>query len=386
MPGRPSRARWGVIAVAALIATGAGAAIAVGCSPRADPGATPSPSGAAAASETPFAWAASKCRPARGTWAVGRWPSACWRPYSSRSPFNRSIRAHPRLLPGWRGIVRRFSRLPSVALTAGADLERWGPPTYWPGRGDPVFRVHCTEPWGRCEVEGRRLRIPDAARAATGSDGHMTVVDQHGGWEYDFWRVQRKPRGGGRLDVAWGGRTRIDGDGLDSDATAARFGNLAGAVRAEELAAGRIRHALFLTVPCDAGTWVYPARKSGTSCAEDGESNVDAPPMGARFRLAMSSREIARLAVPSWKKAVLRAMARYGMYVGDTGGPTWAIEQEGSLTYTSFGRPDRAAAFARRIGAPYDPGSRSWTLDLSSGVDWARRLRVVHPCEARASC
>ena len=44
------------------------------------------------------------------------------------------------------------------------------------------------------------------------------------------------PRGGGRIDISWGGRTRIDGQGLDSSATAAGFGNLAGKLRAEELA------------------------------------------------------------------------------------------------------------------------------------------------------
>jgi hypothetical protein len=326
------------------------------------------------------------CRPPRGGWAGGHWPPACWRPYSKRSPFNRRLSSHPPLLAGWPGIVRRLSGLGPVHLSAGADLERWGPPTYWPRRRDPVFRVHCTKPWGRCEIEGRRVRIPDAARPASGSDGHMTVVDQRTRWEYDFWQVQRKPPGGGRLDISWGGRTRIGGNGLDSDGTAARFGNLAGAVRAEELAAGKIRHALFVTVPCDSGRWVYPARKGGTACSDVGESNVDAPPMGARFWLAMSEHEIDALPAPRWRKALLRAMARYGMYVGDTGGPTWAIEQEGSSTYTSLGYRDRWAELARRIGAPYDEGSRSWRVDVLAGVDWAARLRVVAPCAVRVSC
>ena len=54
----------------------------------------------------------------------------------------------------------------------------------------------------------------------------------------------------GELVTAWGGRTRIDGDGLGSAAVAANFGTLAGLVRPEELEAGRIEHALFMTVPC----------------------------------------------------------------------------------------------------------------------------------------
>jgi hypothetical protein len=340
------------------------------------------PSGTANATQ-----AARHCRPAptRTHWRVGHWPSACWRPYSKQSPFNRPLPAHPHLARDSARLVGRFAGLEPAPLVAGADLMRWGFPTYWSTPRDPVFRLHCTMPWGRCAIEGMRIRVPDAARWATGSDGHMTVVDQRTGWEYDFWRVQRKSRGGGTLDTAWGGRTRIDGSGLGSDATAARFGNLAGLLRAEELAAGRIDHALFITVPCDSGTWVYPASKNGTACSRLGESNVNATPMGTRFRLDMSNAEINALAAPLWEKALLRAMARYGMYVGDTGGREWGIEQEGSQTYTSFGYPDRWTGFARSAGAAI---SRTGTaaLDVLAGVDWRRRLQVVAPCEARGTC
>ncbi len=113
----------------------------------------------------------------------------------------------------------------------------WQHPTYYSSPSDPEFQIHCTEDWGTCEVEGMHVRIPAAARAAGGHDAHMTVVDQASGWEYDLWQVTSKPRGGGRLLTSWGGRTRIDGDGLGSDATAAHFGLLAGSIRAEEMAA-----------------------------------------------------------------------------------------------------------------------------------------------------
>ena len=29
---------------------------------------------------------------------------------------------------------------------------------------DPEFEIHCAEDWGTCEVEGMRVRIPDAAK------------------------------------------------------------------------------------------------------------------------------------------------------------------------------------------------------------------------------
>ena len=195
-----------------------------------------------------------------------------------------------------------------------------------------------------------RVRIPDAARAAAGSDGHMTVVDQASGWEYDFWQVRRKPRGGGRLLISWGGRTRIDGDGLGSDANAAHYGSLAGIIRAEEMRRGRIDHALFMLVRCDSGRKVYPARGLGLRVRQ----LAGAPSQGTRFQLDLSPAEIDALRMPDWKKTILRAMAEYGLYVGDTtGGTPWNIWFESGATYTSFGRRTRWSP------SPARPGSRA---------------------------
>jgi hypothetical protein len=224
----------------------------------------------------------------------------------------------------------------------------------------------------------------------------MTVV-QPDGWEYDFWEVRPKPRGGGTLRFTIGDRLRIDGSGLHGDATAAGFGNLAGIIRAPELTAGRIDHALFLVVRCtstgrdfgygvrrqhrsDEGSYVYPADGGGAPCDSD---DADAPPMGARLQLAMSGAQIAALPIPSWKKAVLRALATYGGYIGDTGGPGFGVQLESSTTYTAFGRPDPLVAFAQQAQAESASSVKEyfgrWFLDLAGGVDWARYLRVVTP-------
>jgi len=214
----------------------------------------------------------------------------------------------------------------------------------------------------------------------------MTVLDEASGWEYSFWRVQDKPRGGGVLKLAWGGKTRIDGDGLGAAATAARFGNRAGLVRAEELEAGEINHALVMVVSCDSGKAIYPAAASGRVCSSIGKSNEDAPAMGTRYQLDMSDAEIKALKVPDWKRAILRAAARYGMFVGDTGSGGWSLKEESGLTYTSFGRSDRWVDLAKAEGVPYDEQSGRWIFNLSDGVDWAKRLRIVHPCETRGTC
>ncbi len=270
------------------------------------------------------------------------------------------------------------------AGVADTQDDHWHP-TYYSRPRSPRFRLHCYErSWGRCPIEGRVIRIPDAARPAGGSDAHLTVVDQDRGWEYDLYKVRSKPRGGGVLVFRWGGRTRIDGLGLGSGATAAKYGNLAGIVRTAELRAGRINHALFLVVHCDSGRAVYPARGVGRSCAEIGRANRYAPAMGAHFRLAMSREQIAALPVARWKKTILRAMATYGMYVGDTGGGSWGIKMESGSTFTSFGVADPLVAFAKANG--WTRWENVWVGKLARGVDWARYLRVIAPCVARRTC
>jgi hypothetical protein len=165
---------------------------------------------------------------------------------------------------------------------------------------------------------------------------------------------------------------------------AAQFGSMAGVLRLEEARAGVIDHALFVYVHCDSGRFVYPATKTGEACAQIGESNTDAPAMGTRFQLNMSDAEIDALSVPAWKKAMLRAMAHYGLIVGDTGS-IWGIKEESARVYTSFGLSDRWVDWART-----QPGVTTWQstyyFDLGSGVNWRQRLRVVAPCVSQRTC
>jgi hypothetical protein len=153
-------------------------------------------------------------------------------------------------------------------------------------------------------------------------------------------------------------------------------------IRPEELAAGRIDHALFIVLSCvgsgasfgyGAGSgYVFPAAGGGGRC-----DDPDAPPMGARFQLALSDAEISALPVPGWKKAILTALARYGGYVGDTGGNGFGFMLQSSSTYTSFGATDRLVDFARSSGLSGWEGR--YVLNMADGIDWARHLRVVIP-------
>jgi hypothetical protein len=277
---------------------------------------------------------------------------------------------------------------------SGAD---YGHPVYYAGPLDPVYTVRCTRWRSRCEVDGMRVQIPRLARPAGGSDRHMAIVDQLGRWEYDLWQVQRGPlpAPGGTLRVSHGGRTRwgtAGSDGLGSAATAAHFALAAGMIRAEEWDAavrsgGAINHALFIGLRCTSASSVYPAQSGARATLCAARERTQAPPLGARLRLDMSEAEIRALAVPPWERPILRAMARYGMIVGDTfggEGRSFGLWVESDVQYTALGFPGRYAELGRRWGAPAYRGA--YLFEIGSGVDWARRLRVVAPCASRGSC
>jgi hypothetical protein len=324
-----------------------------------------------------------------GTFDVGNWPGACWKPYGPSSPFNQKLPANPRLTSNSPQIVQRitgFGPLQHItANQAGTDND-FGDPVYWSQPGDPEYTIHCVEDWGTCPIEGHKIRIPAQAQPAGGTDGHMSVVDQATGWEYDFWAVKSKGSTGGTITTGWGGRTRIDGDGLDSEATASYFGSMAGKLRVEELEAGRIDHALFLAIRCSNGRTVYPVKgHAGQRCSSIGMSEENAPPMGSRIMLDMSLEEIAALPVPSWKKTILRALAEYGAFMGDTGS-NWAIAEESGLSRESFGHEDPWVRFAKDNGVPYYAPDDVYVFNMREGVDWQSRLRVVDPCVTQGTC
>jgi len=326
---------------------------------------------------------------ARGTFSATNQPAACWRPYSAASPFNSPLGASPKLasnsdqvVQSWLSTWSASNRSSAPRFVAGfaGTGEDYEHPLYYARAGDPTYTVHCVESWGRCAVEGLQVQVPAAASPAGGSDGHMAVIDQASGWEYDFWQVRQKPAGGGTLTVSWGGRTKIDGDGLGADATAASFGLAAGVIRPAELAAGEIDHALFMIVKCTNGTSMGPAGSgSGRSCSSIGLPDAGAPAMGQHFFLDMSDAQIDALAKPDWQKAILRAMARYGLYVGDTGGGF--IKIESGASQTSFGQADPWVQIAQgaAISPWYDAsiGKNTYTFNFWDAVDWSRYLKVA---------
>jgi len=330
--------------------------------------------------------------PCEGTFGATNHPPACWRPYSSASPFNTLLPAAPQVSDDSDAVVARWisfwtqssSFAPRFVAGYADTRNDYDHPIYFAKASDPKYTVHCSfsDNWGPCEIDGATVRVPSDARPAAGDDGHLAVIDQATGWEYDFWQVQSISGTGGILTASYAGKTSTgpNSTGLGSDATAAGFGLAAGIIRPQELAAGEIDHALFMVVKCTNGTSVWPASTGvGRTCASMGLSNADAPAMGQHFFLDMSAAEIEALALPAWQETILWAMAEYGLYVGDTGGGFLKLESGSS--YTSFGQADPWQQIAEDEGVEGwrnpSSGANEYQFDLSEAVDWSRYLKVA---------
>jgi streptogramin lyase len=314
----------------------------------------------------------------------GSLPGPEWRPYASTSPWNTSTAGAEVVANSAAYVSQSLSYGPGVGgLLSGSESNDWAHPTYWAQPGDPI-----TELQGPGEIGGARIPVPSYARPAGGGDKHMGIVTPDG-WEYDMWEASAPSNGVVTFQV--GGKTRIDGSGLGPDATAAGFANLAGIIRGPELIAGKINHALFIVLKCvsaegdtsfgygttsngTGSAYVYPASHGASSCPSGTPNTL---PVGARFKLEMSDSEIAALSVPGWKKTILTALAHYGGYVGDTGGPGFGFEFESGASYTALGLPDPLVTFAALNNLPTWNGAN--VFEMASGVDWAKYLRVIAP-------
>lgn len=255
--------------------------------------------------------------------------------YSPSSPFNEPIPAGAALAPESDAMVRSLeagAALKGFVLTVG----EWTVPTYVSGPTTPRQTVTLRKAppdWNESpDYQGfppgwsaslstplpgqlRGVPIPSGANPDPSLDAHMTVLDPASGCEFDLYGAHRTADG---WQAVWGNSTRIGGSGIypaGMGPTAAGFAGNAGLVWPRELAAGRIEHALLFAYPfTKAGGPVWPATSS------DGRStDVGAIPEGTRVRLDPRL-NLDSLGLAPYQRTIARALQRYGMILGDTGG------------------------------------------------------------------
>jgi len=164
--------------------------------------------------------------------------------------------------------------------------------------------------------------IPAGAQIEGGpsSDGdrHVILYDQVACRAYELYAAY--PNGDGTWRAGSGAVFDLRGNALRArgatSADAAGLSILAGLVRWDEVAAGRIDHAIRVTAPKTRNSFVWPARHAASS-----SSSSALPPMGQRFRLK-STVDTSKL--PSQARIVADAMKKYGVILADNGSP-WYI-------------------------------------------------------------
>ena len=154
------------------------------------------------------------------------------------------------------------------------------------------------------------VRIEGGARAD--GDRHALIVDRDACRLYELYALRRVAgqwtAGSGAI---WNLRSnRLRPAGWTS-ADAAGLPILPGLARYDEVAQGRIDHALRFTVSRTRRAYVWPARHVASSLTDPA-----LPPMGARLRL---KRDFDISGFPRQARVVLQALKEYGMIVADNG-------------------------------------------------------------------
>jgi hypothetical protein len=161
--------------------------------------------------------------------------------------------------------------------------------------------------------------IPSEApvEGGNGSDGdrHVLVVDMSRCLLFELYRAFYVPRPRPHWNADSGVAWDLDSAALRPEgwtsADAAGLPIFPGLVRYDEVAAGRLEHAIRVTFQSTRDAWVHPA----SHCAGD-TANSSAPPMGLRLRLK------ARYGLGGFSgpaKTIAEAMKRYGLIVADNG-------------------------------------------------------------------
>jgi len=182
---------------------------------------------------------------------------------------------------------------------------------------------------------------PDA-----GGDRHVLVVQAGSCRLYELFDAHRDGGGwragsGAVFDLR---SNRLRPAGWTS-ADAAGLPILAGLVRYEEVARGRIDHAIRVTVDRSQAAYLWPARHQA------GQAGASLPPMGLRLRLRAG---VDIGGFPAQARVILQAMRTYGLVVADNGSSgfiggvpdeRWdndALHQLGRVTLADFEAVDTA--------------------------------------------
>jgi hypothetical protein len=227
-----------------------------------------------------------------------------------------------------------------------------------------------------CKLNGTQIPWSPNWQPATGSDSQVIILDPDTGREWDLWQASFD---GSSIHISNGnlvpGSYLTKEDGF-KPSRGCGIPYLAMLVRPEEIAQGKIEHALSMPSRNTAKTFVAPATKS------DGRVTQNGMPMGTRFALNITDAEIDAWvnSLPSQLSDQTRQAARiiavalrdYGWFISDTaGGAHFQFEDNATA---------KAKWEALGLGEQYI-NYKNYPTDLLDGLLTKERIYAIAPSD-----
>ena len=210
------------------------------------------------------------------------------------------------------------------------------------------------------------LNAPIEGGPQSNGDRHVIAVDTSNHLLYELYRAfPKSDHWEAESGVRWNLKSNALRKAGWTSADAAGLPIFAGLIRYDEVMAGRIDHAIRMTVSRSRRSYVFPATHQAGST-----DSQDAPPMGQRFRLRA---DFDMKGFPKSTQVILTAMQVHGLIVADNGS-NWFISGAPDLRWNddelntlkrvkgsdfealasvdNLGKPIRSLAIQNRISYP----------------------------------
>lgn len=372
------------LAIAALGACGGGSKK-LSPKPRTTPRAVGTSTGATVATTVPNTTTTS-------TTADGTPTAAFVRPFALNSPWNTPVETLPTDPNSDQMMLYARERIGAVEATDEPssvrgrilndplfiNINRWTVPVVDETNGVPT-PMYCRQPPlpPKLDLCGdgwtvKSLLVPAGENPHPQYDGWFTILNRKAGLAYDLWRARRSLDGGSmsyQFMRIWD--IGANGPGFQQpDIVSARGSGLplfAGLIQPEEIQAGRIDHALAISVPAPAQrTYVQPASST------DGIGRLASLPEGARIRLKPG------ITLKSIQRRFINIKCRNPLY--------GLVKNQRSRLCRRYRFPagtDKQGARAiltalRKYGAIVVDRARVPTLYAKFNFDWSTSLRDVN--------
>lgn len=207
---------------------------------------------------------------------------------------------------------------------------------FFASNSDPLYKITCVTyacgygigsgGTGTDSLSGESVHIANGSIPNLGGDAHLTIFNEQAGTTCQFWNTENAAghpdalSGGGNLNVGDGSCGALD---ANTDGTGRFIAYASGVemsrflVRPEELLAGHITHALYLSVSNNAPrTHAWPASSTDGTCSG---SNLGVQGMVYYLSTAGYNRLMASNA-SAIKKTMLRVYHEYGVFDFDSSG------------------------------------------------------------------